>query len=99
MADLPKATYRFFSWFRQGLLADAANRGELPSTNAGRLVYPVRLRVNDARPVDVDVQLYGPGDVTGIDAREVIRIEPLRLMTDFEPNYFPSIEFDRPDFP
>lgn len=99
MPDLPKATYRFFSWFRQGLLADLSNRGGVPSTNAGRLVYPVRLRVNEGQPVDVDVQLYGPCDVTGIDGREVIRVEPPRLMTDFEPNYFPSIEFDRPDFP
>jgi hypothetical protein len=55
--------------------------------------------VNDGQLVDVDVQLYGPGDVTGMDAREVIRIEPPRSMVDFEPNYFPSIEFDRPDFP
>jgi len=99
MPDLPKATYRFFSWFRQGLLADLSSRGGAPSTNAGHVVYPVRLRVNDGQPVDVDVQLYGPGDVTGIDAREVIRVEPPRLMTDFEPNYFPSMEFDRPDFP
>lgn len=99
MPDLPNATYRLFSWFRQGLLADVSSRGGSLATNAGRLVYPVRLRVNDGQPVDTDVQLYGPGDVTGIDAREVIRIEPLRLLTDFEPNYFPSIEFDRPDFP
>ena len=57
MPDLPKATYRFFSWFRQGLLADLSNRGGVPSTNAGRLVYPVRLRVNEGQPVAVDVQL------------------------------------------
>ena len=25
--------------------------------------------------------------------------EPLSLLTNFEPNYFPLIEFDRPDFP
>lgn len=99
MPDLPKATYRFFSWFRQGLLADLSNRAAAPAINAGRLVYPVRLRVNEGQPVDVDTQLYGPGDVTGIDAREIIRIEPPRHMTDFEPNYFPAIEFDRPDFP
>lgn len=99
MPDLPRATYRFFSWFRQGLLADIANRGGSPSTTAGRLLYPVRLRVNDGQPVDIDVQLYGPEDVTGMDAREVIRVEPPQFMSDFEPNYFPSIEFDRPDFP
>lgn len=98
MADLPRATYRFFSWLRQGLLAEVESRGGASSAG-GRLVYPVRLRVNDAPPVDKDVQLYGPGDVTGIDAREIIRIDPPRFTADFEPNYFPSIEFDRPDFP
>ena len=29
----------------------------------------------------------------------MIRTEPRHLATDFEPNYFPAIEFDRPDFP
>ena len=45
------------------------------------------------------VRLYGPGDVTGIDPQQVVRTEPRHLATDFEPNYFPAIEFDRPDFP
>ena len=39
------------------------------------------------------MQLYGPGDITGLDAREIIRTEPQAHMTDFEPNYFPAIEF------
>jgi hypothetical protein len=62
-------------------------------------MLPIRLRVNSAAPIDFNIQLYGPGDITGIDAREVIRTEPQSHMTDFEPNYFPAIEFDRPDFP
>ena len=45
------------------------------------------------------MRLYGPGDVTGIDPQQVVRTEPRHLATDFEPNYFPAIEFDRPDFP
>ena len=39
------------------------------------------------------------GDVTGIDSRVVIRTEPQPFATDFEPNYFPFIECDLPDFP
>src|SRR5262249_5043461 len=44
-------------------------------------------------------KIYGPGDVTGVDPREIIRTDPHHRFTNFEPNYFPSIEFDRPDFP
>ena len=94
----PAATYRLFSWMRQGLLAgvtDATGAASAP----GHLVLSIRLRVNNPRDVDVPLQLYGPGDVTGLDPREVIRTDPQHLMTDFEPNYFPMVEFDRPDFP
>jgi hypothetical protein len=62
---------------------------------------PIRLRLSGetARDIDVPVRLYGPGDVTGLDPREVVRTEPASLSTDFEPNYFPLIEFDHPDLP
>ena len=100
MPEPTTASYRFFSWLRQGLLAGLSNQaGASPPLTSGHLVLPIRLRVNSAAPVDVNIQLYGPGDITGIDAREVIRTEPQAHMTDFEPNYFPAIEFDRPDFP
>lgn len=100
MPEPTAATYRFFSWLRQGLLAGLSNQAAAtPPLTSGHLVLPIRLRVNSAAPVDVNIQLYGPGDITGIDAREVIRTEPHAQMTDFEPNYFPAIEFDRPDFP
>src|SRR5215218_2053076 len=100
MADPTPAAYRLFSWMRQGLLASINQApGSGDAATPGGLVLPIRLRINNTRDVDVPLHLYGPEDVTGLDAREVIRTEPQPLMTDFEPNYFPSIEFDRPDFP
>ncbi len=99
MPEQIAATYRFYSWLRQGLLAGLSGPGASSPPTAGRLSSPIRLRVNDRAPIDVNVQLYGPGDVTGLDTREIIRTEPHAHMTDFEPNYFPAIEFDRPDFP
>jgi hypothetical protein len=51
------------------------------------------------QPGAVDVQLYGPGDVVGIDPRHAIRTEPREFSTNFEPNYLCAIEFDAPDFP
>ena len=99
MPEQIAATYRFYSWLRKGLLAGLSGPGGSSPATAGRLALPIRLRVNDRAPIDVNVQLYGPGDITGLDAREIIRTEPQAHMTDFEPNYFPAIEFDRPDFP
>src|SRR5215467_15160219 len=45
------------------------------------------------------VNLRGPADVIGMDANQVVRTDPRPGTTDFEPNCFPSIEFDRPDYP
>src|SRR4029453_7783729 len=100
MPDIPAdAAYRIYSWMREGLLAAISASGNQSAPLSGRLVLPIRMRVNNARDVDVPIQVYGPGDVTALDTREIIRTEPQRSMTDFEPNYFPLIEFDRPDFP
>ncbi|MGH8264569.1 MAG: hypothetical protein ACRET4_13905, partial [Steroidobacteraceae bacterium] len=71
----------------------------MTANQAGVVSLPVKLRVNDADDVERQVRLHGPGDITGIDPQQVVRTEPRHLATDFEPNYFPAIEFDRPDFP
>jgi len=93
------AVARLFSWLRQGLHAGITAAQGSAVTTDGHLPVPIRLRINNADEIDVPVRLYGPGDVTGIDPREVIRTEPHAQVTDFEPNYFPFIEFDLPDFP
>jgi hypothetical protein len=71
----------------------------LSANQAGAISVPVKLRVNNTDDIDRQVRLYGPGDVTGIDPQQIARTEPRHLATDFEPNYFPATEFDRPDFP
>ena len=45
------------------------------------------------------VGLYGPGDLTGIERRAIVRVEPRDWITDYEPNYLPHIEFYDEDFP
>ena len=47
----------------------------------------------------VTVNLFGPGDVVGVDPRYVIRTEPRPFTVNFEPNYLCGIDFDTPDFP
>src|SRR5262249_2128068 len=49
--------------------------------------------------VSVPTTVYGPGDVIGVDPREVVRTVPRHLTPDFSPNLFAAIEFDHPDFP
>ena len=72
----------------------------MSANQPGVVSVKVMLGVNNAPPdIERQVRLYGPGDVTGLDRLQVIRTEPRHLATDFEPNYFPAIEFDRPDLP
>src|SRR5213076_2423164 len=94
------ANYIFLPWVQPSVATNIPDSAadKLNANQPGVVSLPVRLFVN-AEPVDKTVLLYGPGDITGIDPQQVVRIEPRRGTIDFEPNYFPGIEFDRPDFP
>ena len=92
--------YHFLAWAQQGISATLANPdhgGTLPA----RGVVNVGLTVNAEGPKPdqqsikpVPVQVFGPGDVLGIDPRHVVRTEPRDATTNFEPNYLAGIEFD-----
>jgi hypothetical protein len=89
--------YRFLPWARQGLAQGVAN----PDTMA---TLPARtsIRVNldvAGKPASAKVDLYGPGEVTAIDRRQILRTDPAPGATDFEPNYLALIELDDPSFP
>jgi hypothetical protein len=89
------AHYTFLPYVRRGSAASIPAPGDTP-TNRARL--PVDLDVTGGG-LSVDLTLYGPGDATGIDVRQVVRTDPEPHTTEFEPNYFPTVEFDHPDFP
>jgi hypothetical protein len=102
----PMGTYTFLPWLRHGL----ANRIDAPDAPGGaplRADVRVELELTGAaldgstlrRPVQRDVDLYGPGDVVGIDPRAIVRTEPRTWITNFEPNYLAAIEFYDEDFP
>ncbi|MCM3902398.1 MAG: hypothetical protein ND866_11885 [Pyrinomonadaceae bacterium] len=96
---LTSSNYVFLPWVRQGA-ASGIQTPDMSANQAGVVTVSVKLAVNNTPPeIERQVRLYGPGDVTGIDQLQVIRTEPRHLATDFEPNYFPAVEFDRPDFP
>jgi hypothetical protein len=60
---------------------------------------PTAPPVTTNMPVTVTVQLYGPGDVVGIDRREVIRTDPVARATGFEPNYFACADLATAELP
>ncbi len=45
------------------------------------------------------IHLVGPGEVTGIQERAIVKEEPRNGITNFEPNFLPYIEFYDEDFP
>ena len=96
MADV--AQYRFLPWTRRGLGAVQRNL----DTGAALPIRPVvnvGVTITGAGAKDLDLALYGPGDVLGIDPRLIVRTDPRPGSTDVEPNYFAGIEFDPPDLP
>ena len=101
MADA-QTRYTFLPYIRRGLAAAFSKDGK-PASD-GRIELPVQLRLNgstkgETGTIAVPLRLYGPGDIVGIDPAEIIRTEPPHLTADFEPHYFPLVEFDTPDFP
>jgi hypothetical protein len=95
---MPPAQLRFLPWTRSGLAAVLPN----PDAGSPAPAHPtvkVGITVTSAGAGGVDLELYGPGDVVGVDPRLIVRTEPRPFTTNYEPNYLPAIEFDRPDFP
>src|SRR5262245_14822992 len=101
MADA--AGYRFLPWVRSGLAASLSNQDSLDSNTPGRarLDVVVRLTRTSGAPVDVPqlLSVLGPGDVVGLDPRQVIRMDPPPASTDAEPNFLVQVELDHPDLP
>jgi hypothetical protein len=93
---------RFLPWARQGLAVSLDTKDP-----GGGAPLPARaeLRVNavvsggPGGTATTTVRVLGPADVTAIDPRQVLRVEPAPRTSNFEPNYLPLVEFDRPDFP
>jgi len=103
--------YSFVAWMRQGLglyLDQVDNLGSGASGTTGRPSINVKLKLEtkkndgsapDYEDISHDLQLIGPGDIIGIDSRNVVRIHPERNTPNFEPNYLPFIEFYQDTFP
>jgi hypothetical protein len=100
------ASYSFLPWLRSGVAGQVTAADQDTTVKARASVNVSLTLAGDAlagpplgHPVTKTVELYGPGDVIGIDAREVIRTEPRDWITNAEPNYLAAIEFYDADFP
>jgi hypothetical protein len=106
MSTTPVAAYSFLPWSRQGL-GVYIREGDQDPTVKTRGSIDVTLRIDgdrvgggtDTATVAHAVQLYGPGDLIGVQAPSVVRTEPRNWVTNFEPNHLPFIEFYDEDFP
>lgn len=96
------ATYTFLPWLRQGI----AN--QISGTTGNRATIPIDLSITgdtvegegqQSSVISKDIQIYGPGDITGIDSKAIVKVEPRNGITNFETNYLPYIEFYDEDFP
>lgn len=99
--------YSFLPWLRHGI-ASSITAADEDTTVRERAAVQVALTLRgepggSAAPLTQDVgrrvQLYGPGDIVGIDTRVIVRTEPRDWITSFEPNYLAHIEFYDEDFP
>ena len=99
MSSVPNASVVFLPWVRQGAAAAINVADTLDSSMRGAIDLKATLAINSVPGDPITVRLRGPADVVGIDPNEIVRVDPKPSTTDFEPNYFPGIEFDRPDFP
>ena len=98
MSD-PQANLSFLPWVRQGAASAIATVDTLGPNQTAVADLAVTLKVNNAPLPAVRVRLRGPADVVGIDPHQVVRTDPRPGTSDFESNCFPSVEFDRADFP
>jgi hypothetical protein len=101
------ATYSFLPWLRRGI-AGRINSADLDPAVRTRASVRVELTLAGTslggaasieQTIERNLQLFGPGDIVGIDRRAIVRVEPRDWITNFEPNYLAAIEFHDADFP
>lgn len=97
--DIVIGTYTFLPWVRGGVGAFVNNSGGGLRASV-RVSLPVQAdRRGDLAATPPPVQVRGPGDVLGLDERQVIRKYPMSGATNAEDTFLAHIEFDRPVVP
>ena len=100
--------YSFTSFIRKGYANSIQGVSDLSEKkNASSILMRASIQAQISLKLDAGtellpantIHLYGPGDVSGIDSRSIIRNDPPEGITNFEPNYLAAIEFYEEDLP
>jgi hypothetical protein len=89
----------FLPWVRRGAAAALLDPDSFGPNQPGVAASTASITINTAQPASVPIRVMGPGYVTGLDRRQIIRTDPAPGSTSFEPNYFPLVEMDEPALP
>jgi hypothetical protein len=91
-------SYTFLPWVRGGVGAVVnANPGALRATID--VAVPVQAPGRPDVTATTTIQVRGPGDVVGLDERQIIRRYPLPEAVNVEDTFLAHVEFDRPVVP
>lgn len=91
-------SFRFFPNLQLGAVSGA----QVEDDGRLRAQYGVQITSPDGSEgsaLPVSARFRGPGDVIGINETEIARFEPVAGINDFEPDYFPFVEFRSADLP
>ena len=105
MSDTSLARYHFLAWARRGVATgiNQPDQGSLPARASLAVSLAISSLEGTATTVTnvpaMDVEIFGPGDVIGIDPRHIVRTEPRNFTVNFEPSFLCAIDFDSPDLP
>ena len=87
----------FLPWYRRGLPAGITAAS---ARTDGRVAVPLTMALAErTEQAAIPVALAGPGDVGGLDQREIRRVHPYDGCASFEPGLFAHAELAAPDLP
>lgn len=100
MADTDEVNYSFLPWLRRGIIG-LADQQSISVNQSLRIPLQVHATGEGLSPAVIDqmVSLYGPGNITGINSRAIVRTIPRSGVRNFEANFLCAIEFYDEDFP
>ena len=99
------AQRHLLSWVRDGLAGQIAAEDPGAGPVPARATLDTSLTLATEHPAEQilvegpRLALHGPGDVTGIDPRQIVRTDPVAGTTAFEPEHLALVEFDDPALP
>src|SRR5215469_914509 len=96
---MTEADLLFLPWARRGAATAVLQPDTFGANLPGTASTTASLSINSTARAGVPLTVMGPGHVTALDTRQVIRTDPAPGSRTFEPNYFPLVELDEPSLP